>query len=109
MKVKIKVKWSNMHKSGEIKSKIVCEEKKSICIRQQGRNIFAGDGGSSGPRFNADPGDSSVHLLKLTGHVAGGLQKQLLLLALERHVPAGIFLSLPARICLQLSVQAAEI
>ncbi len=52
---------------------------------------------------------SNKNLLQLTGHVAGGLQKQLLLLALERHVPAGIFLSLPARICLQLSVQAAAI
>jgi hypothetical protein len=99
--VKYAQKWGTESKD--------CVRGESISIKQQGRNIFAEDGGSFGPRFTADPGDSLVHLLQLTGHVAGGLQKQLLLLALERHVPAGIFLSLPARICLQLSVQAAAI
>jgi hypothetical protein len=52
------------------------------------------------------PGSAKLH----TGDIAGRLEKQLLLFALERHVPAGVPLRLPLGVLLRHArpVHAAE-
>ncbi len=64
---------------------------------RDGKNSDPGSGMGKLWIRDKHPGSATLH----TGDIAGRLKKQLLLFALERHVPAGVPLRLPLGVLLR--------